>query len=99
MYGFQLQTVSTQQPIALTTSGQRGRSLLSERLLNKELVEYDCMQTDASQDGYTEEESDEAGCTFPEDECWDWLDAQDSSMQESDRSSHTSSQPIAIPAR
>lgn len=95
-----------QQQSSLQPSLSRGRSLLSERLSNKAgtVVVYECHH--ASQDGSSEDEEEEAdlmdddgtdeGAYFDDD--WAWLSARDSSIQESDRSSHASSQPIQIPA-
>ena len=105
VYGFHLPAAQAAASIIHAGMSASRRSLLSERLHSKEVVvvyrgqhdddasmsgdEADCFDDDGSDDG----------CTFAEDD-WSWLDAQEgSAVLESDRSSHASSQPIAIPAR
>jgi hypothetical protein len=101
--GFQPQPAQ-QSAITQSVSASR-RSLLSERLHSKDVtvVYHECADaasSDEEDDGMDCFDGDgtDDGCTFAEED-WSWLDAQDSSIQESDRSSHASSQPIAIPAR
>lgn len=104
VYGFHLPAAQAAASIihAGSMSASR-RSLLSERLHSKEVVvvyheQQDDDASDMEADCFDDDGTDD-GCTFAEDD-WSWLDAQESStVMESDRSSHASSQPIAIPAR
>jgi hypothetical protein len=105
VYGFNLPAAQAAASIihAGSMSASR-RSLLSERLHSKEVVvvyhqqqDDDASMSEEENDCFDDDGTDD-GCTFAEDD-WSWLDAQESSVMESDRSSHASSQPIAIPAR
>ena len=104
VYGFQPAAQAAASIIHAGSMSASRRSLLSERLHSKEVVVvYHQQQDDGA--SMSEEENDcfdddgtDDGCTFAEDD-WSWLDAQKGSVMESDRSSHASSQPIAIPAR
>lgn len=106
VYGFHLPAAQAAASIihAGSMSASR-RSLLSERLHSKEVVvvyheqhDDDASMSEEENDCFDADGTDD-GCTFAEDD-WSWLDAQqEGSVLESDRSSHASSQPIAIPAR
>jgi hypothetical protein len=81
------------------------KSLLSQRLLNREAAAaHQHPHEDSNGSGSeAEEDATDDGCFFEdaETESWSWLPAEEASIQDSDRSSlaTASSQPIAIPAR
>lgn len=83
-------------------SSMVSKSLLSQRLLNREAFEEQLEPMHACSESEEGDATDD-GCFFEDadTESWSWLPAEENSLQESDRSSlaTASSAPVPIPAR